>query len=123
MKSYEGKCRYCGETEIMMAESQKEADQITSENCDCGGYEEELRHDAWRDSVIKICKGNERYNMDELPDKMCAALAQMSEAIYQGTFEQIKIKTPSGETIDMTTGRPCTITRTCKNVINGELEE
>lgn len=42
---YEGKCRYCGETEIMMAESQKEADQITSENCDCGGYEEELRHD------------------------------------------------------------------------------
>lgn len=28
-----------------------------------------------------------------------------------------------GEIIDMTTGRPCTITRTCKNVINGELEE
>ena len=119
MKSYEGTCRYCGVTDIIMAESQVEADKLTSESCLCGGYQEELRHNAWAEAIVKVWRGDERYNMDKMSSEMKKALAETGEAIYRGTYGAVKIKCPNGETIDMISGHPCSITRTCKNQIDG----
>lgn len=37
MKNYTGKCEYCGMEMGVMAESQKQANEIASKECDCGG--------------------------------------------------------------------------------------
>ena len=120
MKTFEGVCRYCGTTDILMAESQEEADRLTSEKCSCGGFAYEARHADWMDSVSTVCLGKSRYSMAELSSEEYGAITQSAEAIFQGVYEQVKIKLPNNETVDMTAGDKCKIIRTRKNTITGE---
>lgn len=39
--TYEGVCRYCGQLQTVIANSQEEADHIITETCNCQGAEYE----------------------------------------------------------------------------------
>lgn len=53
---YEGICKYCGQITPVLANTQKEADMLVTEECDCTGADAKKRKEA----VEKKCRTNRR---------------------------------------------------------------
>lgn len=72
--TYEGICKYCGEIQPIMAQSQEEADMLISRVCKCRGAEEEDKRD-------RICA-----NAEEITEGLDPAITSMMATI--GCFIQ-----------------------------------
>lgn len=76
METYQGKCRGCGAVQSIMAESQEEADQYVTEDCDCIASERLRASDEMLANIYKVV-GNDCVQYDFNP-------------VDKGAFELIK---------------------------------
>ena len=85
-KDYEGRCKYCGHTELILSESQEQADENVTRKCMCDGREREDRRNKLTQAINDISKADEYLNLKEL-DGSTKGLASIT---VQGSTITIK---------------------------------
>ena len=93
MQTYEGTCPYCGYTEIIMADTQDEADEEVTRRCRCGGYQKQLRRNKLQDAIWTISQEDKERNFREICGRTLCLAAQLSDEVWRvicGIGERIK---------------------------------
>lgn len=78
--TFEGICKYCGTTKIIMAKSQEEADYLISESCTCNGAEEEAKIDRVCLNAKTIAEGYDHVIGDTLATLGCFILKDIMQS-------------------------------------------
>ena len=91
MNTFEGVCTFCGETEILMAESQEDADRIVTEKCSCGGYSMRERADLLLEYIDDITKENPEKNFKAMEDAQVMGIKDAAIYVFYGHFDEVKI--------------------------------
>lgn len=100
MRDYDGVCKYCGDKQPILAESQAEADELTSERCSCGGATKAKKREMLSKNIESICgDGSGEYGYDRVPDAVKALINEAGERVLQGEIEQVTIKLIDGAII------------------------
>lgn len=89
LKQFEGRCRYCGETDFVFAEDQEQADRSVTERCECEGSIEIRRYD----NAIPVVE-NILSKAPELDESLKRAICLMVKSIISGEITACSIKTP-----------------------------
>ena len=55
--TYEGICRYCGQMQSIIAESQEAADSAVTRNCDCSGSTLAKRDEMIKEAALVLSPG------------------------------------------------------------------
>lgn len=88
-KTYDGKCRGCGEIQVVIANSQREADELVTDACGC----EESKHIKEYDMMManidevlgKACTKNGFYPVDSVT---IARVRELADLIWRGKIEK-----------------------------------
>lgn len=100
MNTYEGVCRFCGETEILMAESQEEADDQVTRQCRCKGWKKVKRSEEIEQTIWKLCAENWVCNFPKVDDETTILIANTAVAVNDGQIEKATFSV-AGTTITM----------------------
>lgn len=90
MESIMGTCMYCGQTRMVEAATQEEADRIAAEECTCGNKSKSIR--KCKDNIEQICGPSaQNFGMDILSNETIDVLKDVGElcvleAIGTATF-------------------------------------
>lgn len=93
LKQFEGRCRYCGESDFVFAETQGQADKAVTEKCECEGYIEIRRYEDALYAVNKILSQE-----PVLDEDLKKGIRLMVKSVISGEITGCSIKT-SWETI------------------------
>lgn len=100
MRDYDAICKYCGDKQPILAESQAEADELTSEQCSCGGATKARKREMLLKNIESICGGGAgQYGYDRVPESVQELINQMGERVLQGEIEAATIKLIDGSVI------------------------
>ncbi len=93
MDTYEGVCKYCGETQPIMAMDQMDANEKISEQCACGGAEMERRKNRLLENV-KETAGAEAANFGhkQLAPEQEKLIEEMALAVFHGHAAKVTCK-------------------------------
>lgn len=84
MDTYQGKCRYCGQEQPVMAASQEAADDHVSDNCDCGQASVEQKKSRLMAEINRIAKASENPAFDTLDEDKIRLLRQGGRDVLEG---------------------------------------
>lgn len=120
MEALEGKCKYCGQIKIVMAESNTEADKLVTEKCDCLGAEFGLKLEALRENIIALTARGmcEEAGFKPLDDSTINLLVKVGEQIALGKIDKTQIAVEES-TLSITRslkGQIKVIRKTTKNI-------
>ncbi len=91
MQTYEGTCPYCGYTEIIMAESQDEADEEVTRRCRCGGYQKQLRRNKLQDAIWTISQEDKERNFREICGSLIGILNDIGFDVMEHRIEKAQL--------------------------------
>ena len=74
MDTYQGTCKYCGETKPIMEESQDAADERVSNKCSCGGAKLEKIKARLMANIDFISRKNEEKALSQLSEEQVKML-------------------------------------------------
>lgn len=89
MDTYQGKCRYCGQEQPVMAESQETADEYVSNRCDCGQASEAQKKAKLIERINYIAKGGYNPAFEQLTEPQVKMLRQGGCDIMSGICQSI----------------------------------
>lgn len=102
MNTFEGKCKYCGEIQPIMAMDQIDADEKISEKCSCGGAEMDRKEAALLENLKNtIGKGAPENGFTSVDPKQEDLITNMALAVLHGNLRQVTCKI-KGATISIT---------------------
>ncbi|WP_338547791.1 hypothetical protein V1225_05820 [Emergencia sp. JLR.KK010] len=84
MDTYQGTCKYCGETKLIMEESQDAADEQVSKDCSCGGAKLEEIKARLMANINFISRKNEKKALSQLTDEQVKLLKRAGAEIVNG---------------------------------------
>ena len=91
IKQMTGTCTYCGQTMIVHASSQQEADLIAAEECTCDNILKRCRRCA--DNIDKICGTSAKDNgMDIVTEEVIESLKEIGDLCVYGHVEAASIR-------------------------------
>lgn len=93
LKQFEGRCKYCGHTDFVFAETQAQADKAVTGRCDCDGSIEIRRYEEALYAVNKILSQE-----PVLDEDFKKGIRLMIKSIISGEISSCSIRT-SWETI------------------------
>ncbi|MBR2674311.1 MAG: hypothetical protein IKE52_02505 [Mogibacterium sp.] len=91
MKELTGTCLFCGQTQLVNAETQKQADQLATENCSCDNKLKKVRQCS--DNIHTIT-GTEAQDigMEPVTEKVVEQLQELGKLVVYGYIEAASIK-------------------------------
>lgn len=90
-ESFEGICKYCGESDILMAESQLEADEEVSRKCECGGWEAEEKQQQLIAAIRTQSAENTELNFKKLDEAQVDMLIDIGILVLEGKIDKATI--------------------------------
>ena len=84
MNIYQGICKYCGNTQPVMAESQEAANEIVSGKCDCGAAAAEEKKAKLMERINYIAAAAYNETFEVLPEAQAAMLRQGGRDVIAG---------------------------------------
>ena len=105
-KDYEGRCKYCGHTELILSESQEQADENVTRKCMCDGREREDRRNKLTQAINDISKADEYLNLKGL-------VHRIGDMVLDEIIEKASI-TVQGSTITIKGGAKIRVQRNAK---------
>ena len=78
--TYEGICRYCGQMQSIIAESQEAADSAVTRNCDCSGSTLAKRDEMIKEAAFQVGSGADVGIIDEIHHLGVMALTGLIDA-------------------------------------------
>lgn len=93
MGTYQGTCKYCGNTQLIMAMDQIDADEKISEECSCGGAKLERRKEALLQNIKQIV-GKEAPNsgLSQVTTDQEQLITDLALGVLHGKIEAATIK-------------------------------
>ena len=88
LKQFEGRCRYCGESDFVFAETQEQADKAVTEKCECEGCIEIRRYEDALYVVNKILSQE-----PVLDEGLKKGIRLMVKSVITGEIDSCNIKT------------------------------
>lgn len=119
-KEYEGRCKYCGHTELILSESQEQADEHVSRKCLCEGREIEERRNKLNQAITEITKADEYLNLRELDENTKDLVHGIGEMVLDEKIEKASI-TVQGSTITIKGGSKIRVLRNAKTTALKEI--
>lgn len=118
MGTFTGKCRYCGNEIIIIAEDQEDADRQASRDCSCGGAKQEeavrLRKRAMRNELMKLIGHEcEEEGFRPLKDGTAGVMCMLGNMAVDGEIQKATIAV-DGTTITIAGGEKIKVKRTMK---------
>ena len=114
-----GACLFCGQTRIVEAESQREADRLASELCTCDNSLKKARQ-LW-DNIDQLCGETARsYGMDIVAEEVKEELKQIGTLCIHGLVEAATIRISDSSITIKQVKDGVSITR--KKVLSAKLE-
>lgn len=118
MGTFTGRCRYCGEEIIIIAESQEDADRQASRDCSCGGMRQEeavhRRKAAMTNELAKLIGSEcEAEGFRPVKEGVAIAIAVLGEMVVDGEMQKATIAV-DGTTITIAGGEKIKVKRTMK---------
>lgn len=89
LKQFEGRCRYCGETDFVFAETQEQADSAVTERCEYEGSIEVRRYE----DALPVVRGILN-RPPELDEELKTGICLMVKSIISGEIDGCNIRTP-----------------------------
>ena len=87
-----GVCRYCGQVHAVVAGSQREADRLAIESCDC---DEAIRHQRRKESIEKIdmlrTMPEDKTGFRPITEGLCDTMKYMAEKMVDGQIDAISL--------------------------------
>lgn len=91
MKEMLGTCIYCGQTQMVEAETQVEADRIAAENCICDNKLKSTRQCS--DNIEKICgEAAKEFGMDIVTEEVIDQLKGVAKLCVYGYIESASFR-------------------------------
>lgn len=86
MKEMTGTCLFCGQTRMVEAETQEEADRIASENCTCDNKLKSSRQCS--ENIDKICgETAKEFGMDTVVEELIEEMKAIGKLCIYGHVE------------------------------------
>lgn len=93
MSTFEGRCKYCGEIQPIMAMDQLDADAKISEQCSCGGAEMERKEAALLENLKNtIGAGAPENGFTRVDPEQEDLITNMALAVLHGNLRQVSCK-------------------------------
>ena len=94
MNTYEGKCKYCGQIQPVMASSEAAADEIITRKCECGAAQREMRVEQLRLNINDVAgEGCGIYGHDPLEARTVDFLNVVAVMVMDDEIQQASITT------------------------------
>lgn len=88
-----GTCMFCGQTRLVEAETQKEADRLASENCTCDNKLKKVRQCV--DNIEQLCGESAKdWGMDVVVDDVIKSIKTAGELCVLGYIETATFRLP-----------------------------
>ena len=92
MKVHKGECRFCGQTQEVMATHQEEADEIATFNCNCSGSEEYRRKQDLAELINETCElVSPETGFVKMSDEQLEALHQIATMLAGGIISKVTL--------------------------------
>lgn len=114
MQTYEGTCPYCGSTEIIMADTQEDADEEVTRRCRCGGYQKMLRRNKLQDAIWTISQEDKERNFREISGSVIAILDNIGYDVLEHRIEKAQLLIDQTTVTIAESGGKVKVTRTAK---------
>ena len=86
-----GTCIFCGQTRIVNADSQAEADRIASENCSCDNSMKRIRQCS--DKIDKICgEAAKEFGMDLVTEEVIDTMKDFGSLCVNGYLDMASFR-------------------------------
>ena len=90
-----GVCSYCGQTQMVEADSDEEANRIATENCRCDAGKKARNARQCADNIEQICGSNAKeYGMEAVITDIIEALQGLGSLCVYGYIEAASIRLP-----------------------------
>lgn len=91
MTEMTGTCRYCGQAQIVMADSQAEADLTATESCSCDNVIKKIKQ--FGENVEKVC-GQEAtsFGMEQLTEEVIDIIKDCGTACLRGLVDSASLR-------------------------------
>lgn len=119
-KEYEGVCKYCGCTEIIMEESQERANEEVSRRCICAGAEIEDKRKKLAQAIKEISRADELLNLKELDLEQTRLISNIGNMVIDEKVDKASI-TLQGSTITVRGGDKIKVQRNAKTMTSKEV--
>lgn len=112
MDTYQGKCRFCGNEQPIMAESQEDADEIVSGSCGCGAASFEQKKAKLMERIAYIAKGDYAPQFAHLTEKTVRMLRAGGVDVMSGNADSITYSLADSKVRIWTDGDKYKVSRT-----------
>ena len=112
MDTYEGKCKYCGAENMVMAESQEAADEEISYRCDCGGASLEEKKAILMERINYIARGNPEKALKPLDEEQTRMLRRAGADVIAENCDKVAFTLPDSKVQIWNDGEKYKIKRT-----------
>lgn len=121
MDTYQGICKYCGQTQPIMAMDQQDADQKITEYCDCDGAKFEKKKQQLIENLdYTIGEGAVNMGIKKVSEGQESLITEMAMAVLEGKIEKATCQIDSTViTITMASDK-CKVKRTDKKAMTLE---
>ena len=120
MESIMGTCMYCGQTRMVEAATQEEADRIAAEECTCGNKSKSIR--KCKDNIEQICGFSaQAFGMDILSNETIDVLKDVGELCVLEAIGTATFRLPDSTVVIKQTKDGVSVSR--KKVLSVKVEE
>lgn len=112
MDTYEGKCKYCGAENPVMAENQAAADEEVSNRCSCGGASIEQKKAKLMERINYIARGNPEKALKPLAEDQTKMLRRAGADIVAENCDKVAFTLPDSKVQIWNDGEKYKIKRT-----------
>lgn len=112
MDTYQGTCKYCGETKPTMEESQDAADERVSNECSCGGAKLEEVKVRLMANINFISRKNEGKALSQLSEEQVKMLKRAAIEIISDNLDKAIFDFGSSKVTIWSTGEKYKVKRT-----------
>lgn len=110
MAQMTGTCTYCGQTRLVDADSQRQADLVATENCACDNIMKKRR--MIFENIEELCGQNAvNYGMEQLTEEALDTLKTGGELCLRGLADSISMKAAGSSISIRTTGKGVKVER------------
>lgn len=122
MKNFTGKCEYCGMEMSVMADSQKQANEIVSAECGCGASRIEEKKRMLMIHLKELCGSKcERLGFRPVDDETLKLIERVGCMVVDGHLQNATIKV-DGTVVDIKGGQKIKVKRKYTYEKAGEVE-
>jgi len=89
METFTGKCKYCGNEQPVMAESQEAADEMVSADCECSGAETSDKRSHMKSNIQQICSNDFNGAFEPLEQSAINAIKEAADGVIDGLYDGV----------------------------------